>query len=314
MRIYFVSSMAAGLKIDGVYAGIIDGFEKFFDIGEDFNLLCEIIPCEGFKPLHFFLNDGFLSKPPTFADVYLSGGDALISFTRYKSADDGIKVVAQARYCSNLATLILNGGAPCLIIEADGAEHHELPAEFAAATLVEGKINDFPVLFAVGEGCLAVFSESGKQVFLNPAESYTAGEKLEITTPYPTCAGIVARCTFSYDGREMKLEKSIAEETQKPDLSCLHFAFFESVLHFADCAKYLCEELRPRARELHEFLGDFTEVTIPPEKFMLSHPEIRPPERYAAGLVYPLAPNLFEVKYFAADMKDGLIENLREIE
>ena len=57
------------------------------------------------------------------------------------------------------------------------------------------------------------------------------------------------------------------------------------------------------------YLGDFVDVVVPPQKFYE-----RTGENRAAGLVYAEAPNLFRVKFFAADMVGGLVENIREIE
>ena len=314
MRIYFISSVTAGLKLDGIYSGIIDSFERFFDMDEDANVLCEIVPDGNLKPLNFFINSDFFARPPEFADVYLSGGDAIISLNRYEGRESGLKVIAQAKYCGNLATLVLNGGAPCIIVEGRTTESYTLSHEFSCAKLTEGEIGGHPVLFVEGEGCLSVLSESGKRVFYNPAESWKAGQRLQIIVAFPTCAGCKAHCEFAYDGKEMKLVSSRTEETREIDKSVLHFAFFESVLTRADCTKYLSEELKSRAGDLYSFLGEFVDVNIPPEKFLAEHPEISPPERRAAGLTYALARNLFEIKYFAVEMKDGLIDNIYEIE
>lgn len=314
MRIYFISSITAGLKIDGVYAGIIDSFERFFQADEDANLLCEVIPDGNAQPLNFFINRDFFTRPPDFADVYLAGGDAVISLSRYKSKEDGISVVTQTRFAGGLATLIINGGMPCLIFEGKTTESYKLSRECASAKLTQGAIGGHPVLLVEGENCLTILSESGKRVFYNPVESWETGQRLTITVPFSTCAGCKAHCEFAYDGNEMKLVSSRTEETRKPDESVIHFAFFESVLTRADCTKYLCDELKLRANDLTFFLGEFVDVSIPPEKFYLSHPEIRSPERLAAGLIYPLAHNLFKIKYYAVEMKDGLIENIYEAE
>ena len=314
MRIYFLSSITAGLKIDGVYAGIIDSFERFFDMDEGSNLLCEIVPDGNVQPLNFFINSAFFKNPPDFADVYLTGGDAIVSLNRYKPKDGGIVPVSRAKFAGGQASLVLNGGKPCLIVEGRTGETFTLPNEFSAAKLSEGEIGGRSVLLVEGNNCLCVISESGRRVFYNPAESWEIGQRLKITVAFPTCAGCKAHCEFAYDGNEMKLVSSRTEETRAIDESVIHFAFFESVLTRADCTKYLCGELKPRANDLTSFLGEFVDVSVPNEKFYLSHPEIRAPERLAAGLTYPLAKNLFKIKYYAVEMKDGLIENIYEVE
>lgn len=299
--------------LNGVYAGIIDKFERFFDLDDKADILCEAVP-DGLSPCHFFINDAFFAQPPECADVYLDGGDALIYIKGYKSGDGGVKVVAQTRFCENLVTLILNGGSPCLIAEGQSTESYPLPREFASASFSEGAVGGYPVLFVGGEGCLAVLSDSGKLIFYNPAAVWNAGENLQIDVPYSTCARLIAHCVFSYDGREMKLVQSKVEENCEITPASLPFAFFESVLYRADCAKYLCGQLKPRAGELAGFLGEFTEVCVPPDKFFAAHLELRAQDKGAAGLVYPIRKNLWEIRYFAVDLKDGLIENIYEVE
>ena len=314
MRIYFLSDRTAGLKLNGIYVGIIDSFERFFDADFGSEILAEVVPDGDAQPLNFFINGEFFEKPPEFADVYLTCGDAVISLSRYKSKDSAIKVIAQKRFIGGLATVFMNGGTPCLVVEGKTTESYDLSKEFASPTLTESAIGGRPVLIIEGDKCLTVISENGKRVFYNPAESWSAGERLEICVPFNTCAACRAHCSFAYDGNEMKLIESRTEETRKPEREVVHFAFFESVLTRADCAKYLCEELKPRVNELFSFFGEFVDVSIPPEKFYIEHPDICSPERFAAGLVYPKKRNLFEIKYFAVEMQDGLISNIYEVE
>lgn len=63
------------------------------------------------------------------------------------------------------------------------------------------------------------------------------------------------------------------------------------------------------AGELSGYLGDFSGVVVPPQKFYERTGEMR-----AAGLVYPLLANLYRVKFFSADMQGGKIINIREID
>ena len=50
-------------------------------------------------------------------------------------------------------------------------------------------------------------------------------------------------------------------------------------------------------------------MTVPTEKFYAEHGDIR-----AAGLVYPKAQNLFEVRYYAVEITDGKISNVFPVE
>lgn len=308
MTLYFLSKTPAALKLNGTYAGVIDLFERRVEVEREERLFAEIIPGNNGGGLNFFIDGQFFSSPPDFADVYLMGDDALIFIKRFTSKDSAVRVVWQTRFYDNLITLFTQGGVQ-LSCEGKGFELYELDDAFKSASYREELIGGKPVLIISAEGSLCIISSEGKRVFYNAAESFTCGDMLEVTVDFETCAGAKARCGFSYDGEKMTLAYSKTEETAAPAEDVLHFAFFESVLTRGDYEKYLCEQLKEKAGALPSYLGEFIAVTIPPSKFYAVHGDIR-----AAGLVFPKGRNLFEVKYFCVDLKDGKIENVYEVE
>ena len=64
-----------------------------------------------------------------------------------------------------------------------------------------------------------------------------------------------------------------------------------------------------KAKILKDYLGEFIGVTVPTEKFYAEHGDV-----HAAGLVYPKAQNLFEVKYYAVELTDGKVSNVFPVE
>ena len=160
-----------------------------------------------------------------------------------------------------------------------------------------------------GGGNLLIISDQGKVIFLNPAFKAEFGDMLTITAEFETCTAAQAECTYSYDGEKLTLVTSKTVETRPPEKNILHFAFFESVLTRGDFCSYLCDELKDRAGVLQDYLGTFVSVTVPTESFYAEHGDIR-----AAGLVYPKAENLFEVKYFAVDLEGDKISNVYPVE
>lgn len=309
MRIYFLSAVPAALKLNGLYLGVIDKFERRVDIGEGERVFAEAVPADNSQSLNFFIDAEFIKKPPQFCDVYLMGSDALIYLKRYPQKETKLRVYAQKRLGGCLATLY-GLGAVFLSCEAYGeTENYELDDAFAEATLEENSVNGFPVILVRGKNCVAAVSESGKLVFMNAAENCECGSALKIRVKHETCANLETECEFSYDGTKMTLVSSTTRELAPPAEGAEHFAFFESALTRSDCAKYLCEELKPKAKDINAFLGDFIGVTVPPENFFAEHGEIR-----AAGLVYAKTKNLFEVKYFAVNFENGRITNVYEIE
>ncbi len=308
MRIYFLCESAAGLKLNGAYAGVIDGFEKFAEIGLSDRVLAEVIPVNGAAPVSFFIDENLLKTPPAFADVYLSDGDAVVYIKKQEEKTRKIRVIAQKQTPDTLCTLFSDGGI-YLSCEGETCNLYELGADFENAVLTEKTLAGFPVIAVEGKGCLAIISAQGKRIFFNPAESWEFGDLLKITVNFNTCAGCAAECEFSYDGREMKLVKSVTTEKHPVGEDLIQFAFFESVLTRGDYARYLSEELKDKAEAIFGFLGEFVDVTIPYSRFFERHGDIK-----AAGLVYPVAANLFNIKYFAVDVENAKITNVCEVE
>ncbi len=310
MRIYFLSERTAALKLNGAYLGLIDSFERFVDVESGGKILAEVVPDGDALPLSFFIDDALFSSPPDFLDVYICGGDAVIYVSRFERRTREFKVVAQTSFRGGLYTLFLTDGRVYLNCER-GADCslHELPRSLENSSLTESNIGGYPVLLVGGAGYLSIFSDDGRQVFFNPAESWQCGGKLTVTVNFNTCAGCRAICTFGYDGKVMTLEASRTEERVPPDESVLHFAFFECVLTRGDFTKYLCDDLKKSAAALPEFLGEFVDVSVPYKRFFDVHGDIK-----AVGLVYPQSKNLFTVKYFAVDIEDGKITNVYEAE
>ncbi|MGN0813668.1 MAG: hypothetical protein ACI4MH_00360 [Candidatus Coproplasma sp.] len=300
--------MKAALKLNGCFAGFIDLLDRRAEIDTAVDTLAEIIPADNSQPLNFMLNQDFFVNPPKCAEVYLTGGDAVIYVKNFPPKDGALKVIRQTRFADNLITLYSQGGVQ-LCCEGQSFELYDMDPAFAESQFREEYVGGKPVLIISAKGCIAAVSEGGKLALNSPAESYTCGDMLEIAVRYPTCANIKGICRFSYDGQIFTLADSRAEETRPPERDILHFAFFESVLMHADYSKYLTVELKAKAALLPSFLGDFSAVTLPLAKFYAEHGNIR-----AAGLVYPKSKNLFEIKYFAVDFRDGLIDNIYEVE
>lgn len=304
MRTYFLSYLPAALKLNGLYLGTVDGFERHIELDPKDNVFAELLPANNLQPVNFFLGESFFKNPPPFADVYLFDGDALIYIREYGAKDVKLNVIFQTRFCGNLITIFSQGG---VYVAIEGAEYvlQALPLPFADVTCVEKKLAGKDVLAVFGGSELLIISHAGKIIFLNRAESAEFGDELQVCAPFETCTAAKAECTFDYDGEKLNLISSRTIETRPPERSILHFAFFESVLTRGDCAKYLSDGLKNRAGELGSYLGNFVGVTVPTEKFYAVHGNIP-----AAGLVYPKGKNLFEIKYFKAEFSGDKIDNV----
>ncbi len=308
MRVYFLSRVPAVLKLNGLYVGTVDGFERHIELDPADRVFAEIVPADNLQSVNFFLDKKFFETPPDFADVYLAEGDAIVYIREYGVKDVKLNVIYQTRFCGNLITVFSQGG---VYLSAEGAEYTltPLPQSFAKLIAEEKYIGGRPVLELSGGGHRVIISEYGKVIFSNPAESAEYGDTLTVTVPFETCTAAKAVCRYGYDGDKLALISSETIESAPPEENILHFAFFESVLTRGNFEKYLCDELKPRAGDLKGYLGNFVSVTVPPEKFYAVHGDAA-----AAGLVYPKSNNLYEVKYFAAEITDGKISNIYPVE
>lgn len=304
MRVYFLSYIPAILKLNGIFVGTIDGFERHIELETEDNVFAEIVPDDNLQSVNFFLNGEFFKNPPPFADVYLMDGDALVFIREYFSKDVRLKVIYQTRFCGNLVTVFSQGG---VYLSVEGREYSltPLPLSFMNTSAEQKSINGKDVLALYGGENLVIISDSGNTVFSNPAEKADFGDMLTVTSALGTCTLAKAECDFSYDGEKLTLVSSRTTETRPLNKNILQFAFFESVLTRSDYKKYLHDSIKQRADDIISYLGDFVSVAVPPEKFYNFHPNLN-----CAGLIYPKSANLYEVKFFAVDIEDGLISNI----
>ncbi len=304
MRVYFLSYRRAALKLNGIYVGLIDGFERHIELNLDDEVFAEIIPENNAAGINFIIDNKFTIAPPDFCDVYLSDGEMFIHIKKFPPKDGALKVICQKRLFGCLYTVFSQGGV-MLSCDGESAAITPLNDDFLTCGIEPVSIGGFSAAAIVGGGWLCLASTAGKVIFLNKVSSYTFGNSLDVTKKFETCTAAEACCSFSYNGEKLTLIKSVTTETREVNESILHFAFFESVLTCGDWEKYLCEELKDRAHKLKDYLGDFKGVTVPPESFYYRHGDIP-----AAGLVYSAADNLYKIKYFAVNLKDGKIENI----
>lgn len=304
MRIYFLSCTPAILKLNGDYAGNVDLFERYVEVDLKDNLLAEVVPGDNLQPVNFFLNADLLFSPPDFIDVYLTGGDAVIHIRRFASRDTRLSVIFQTRFEGNLITLFSQGEVYLCI---EGSDYSLTPVgnRFKSVRTEQKTLNGYPVLALYGGDGLVVISHTGTQLFTNEVVFAEFGATLKVGVKFETCTSAEAHCEYSYDGEKLTLISSNTVEKQPISEGIMHFAFFESVMTFGNFAAYLSPELAPKAADLRDYLGGFTGVVVPNEKFCLAHPN-----ELAAGLVYPQKQNLYEIKYFAVQLVNGKIDNI----
>jgi hypothetical protein len=301
MKVYFVSSVSAVLKLDGEYVGVIDHFLRFVEIERGKKVFVEVVPDNTFQSINFFFREGIVGGEPDFCDVYLLKEDFCLEFNNFQRKDMSFKLIGQRKFCGNLVTLFALGEA---YIGVDGVEYtlQKLDKSFFEAYFDEVTVAGFPLLKVHGGENVVLIGESGKIVFSNRCKILSVGDKLSVEIDFESCTNSYARCSFSYDGSEMKLVESRTIEREGADETLLPFALFESVLSRGDYKKYLSDDLRGQAKNLPEFLGEFVSV-IPP---------LAGSQKNTVGLVYHQSRHLYTVKYFTVEISCGKVTNVVE--
>lgn len=308
MRVYFLTCTPAVLKLNGLYAGGTDMFERHIEVDLNDNVLAEIVPGENLQPVNFFIGPQIFKNPPDYMDVYLNKDEAVIFIRRFESRDTRINVIFQTRFEKNLVT-VFSQGEVYLSVEGQNYSITALGPRFKEVNAEEKNLAGYPVLAIRGGDGLIIISHTGSVIFSNEVIFAEFGQTFKTAVQFETCTAARAVCEYSYDGEKLTLTASKTEETEQPDESILHFAFFESIMTFGDFEKYLSPELKARSADLKEYLGNYNGVTIPTERFCALHPKER-----AAGLVYQQKANLYEIKYFAVQLKEGKIDNIFPVE
>lgn len=308
MRVYFLSTIKAGIKLNGLFLGFADKFERYVELTLNDGVFAEFLPEGDFLSTNFFIDERLLSNPPEFLDVYIYDDDLLIYVKHYAPKTVEFKILAQTRFLGNLISVFMQGK---IYLSFDGKEYflHELPLDFKTCSFEEKKLEGLPVLAVRGGEYLAIISQDGKLIFLNKVLSFSFDNGLAVSVDLQTCLNSYAECIFSFDGRDLSLVKSKTVERVCPEEKIIAFAFFQSVLTSGNFKRFLCDDLLDKAPYLKEFLGDFCDVLVPFDKFFIQHGDIK-----AVGLVYPKSKNLYTVKHFAVETENGKITNVFPVE
>lgn len=299
MKIYFLSSSPCELTLNGVFFGITDRFERFAEVNLADNVFAKFTP-QGALPLGVFLCEELLTSPPTGFEVYLLKDGVALFAKEFPPSDFTLTPIAQERFGENLITVFRQGVLQLSIQTSKSFFISTLPPSFASC-----KLSFHADLFFIeGQNQLAVYTKGGKCVFLEQILTFEVSENtLNATLPLSDTLGRVAECSYvlSENGCErtkftlqQRRTTDGATEPQKIKNELLPYAFFESVLLGADYAELLSDELKPSAKQIKSFLGDF-EGVVPTN------------DPKTCGLVRRKAPRLFELAYFTAQIENDKI-------
>jgi hypothetical protein len=308
MKINFLSARPAALKVDGVFLGTIDSYERQIDGELSDEKFVEIIPYGPFHPVCFLLNGCFLKAPPATCAVYADGLSVLIEVRHFIPNEQSQKILWQTVFGGYTVTL-MRQGRMFLAVEGASYELHELPSSFFTAPYREVKVAGYPFLCVHSGDWLLLLSREGKVAFLQEADTFEVGQTLLITTRFKTCAGLVAKSEYGYGKGTFTLKNTTVIPQTTPTEQCLPFAFFEAVLYGADLTPYATPSLTERQTLVKSYLGEYVRVMVPSTSFYKRHPQSK-----AVGLAYATSQNTFQIKYFSVEILNGKVDNILQVE
>ena len=294
MRIYFLSSRPCALKVGGVFFGAVDSFERFAEINLSDRLFIEFIP-ENALPVSFFLTENIRFEPPQRCEVYLLRNAIAIYARDFPPSDFTLRPITQIADENCLATVFCQGGVHLSIQTDKNFFTSTLPPSFCECSLLFA----CALLFIQSPTQLAVYTKTGKQVFLEKVLSHSVEQDvLKARLPLEESLGRVADCEYALSETECRRTSFILSQAKTEKLDdLLPMAFFESVLIGANYEEFLGDELVPEKEKIGAFLGDFVAV-CPTE------------QANCFALIRQKQPRLFEAAYYSVSIENGKIVDI----
>lgn len=296
MKMYFLSCIPCELTLNGVFFGIVDNFERFADVNLSDKIFAKFTP-QSALPVGLFLTDELLTTPPSFCEIYLLRDSVAIYIKEFPPLDYTLVPIAQQRFDENLVTVFRQGGIYLSLQTSEGFFLSTLPPAFAVCELSYHS----GLFFIQAENQLAVYTQSGKRVFLEEFVHFQIQEDtLTATLPLSDSLHRVADCSWTLNKNGLiQTQFNLRQSVERAENELLVYAFFESILLGAPYQDFLDEPLLPQADKLISFLGPFIAVTLTDDP-------------YTCGLVKTKSERVFEVAYFTVTMKNNKIFDIKQ--
>ncbi len=317
MRVHFSAAEPCILRLGGAVAGYCGEAEKFADLPDGEKTVAEFFPLRGdLVPLAFVIDGGFFDAPPPECVVcrYDCGADVYAAQFEERG---GTRIWGQARAGGVLATAFSAGGKTRLAVDTGGnTELYDLPParEIDLGTeQIAGRT--FARAFCRGGrgGTLLLYGQDGREALRAAADEWECGEKLTVRRRFADIAGHVGETVYACGENFVQESRTVRPRAgfdfAALDERLLPFAFFQEIAAGGDASPYLSPALLEKKHLLGEFLGDFVAAVLPKEIFYLTHGK-----QNAAALVYRRAENIYDIKFFMAEIQNGKISNIKPAE
>ncbi len=287
MKMYFLSEKTGALFLNGVYLGMVDGFERSVELDPDENIHAEIAPV-GSLPVRFFINQNFLTDPPEHVNLYFTEDAVAVFVYGFCAEDQSLTVFQQIRLGGALFTVYRQGNT---FLRFENGEVQVIPLDDSFEKCSIKEIKDGFLLES--ESAFLFIDRKGTVLVRSEGKVLEAGNKLRAEIPFHDSLGHTA--VSEWEGA--RLVSSSIRTRREPTQATYALALFECALIGGDCTPYLHEKIRDKADSLREFLGDYRSVVLTNE-----------PNK--VGLVYERKKRIFDVRYFYVDAEDGKITNI----
>ncbi len=292
MQIYFLSDKPSALFVNGVYLGLVDGFERSVEIDPRDGVFCEVAPGNGFLPIGFRFDGDFLLAPPPHVNLYFTENAVAVFCFGFLYENQTLRVLMQRRVENTLFTLCRQGSVQLNFENETG--FHLIPLSDAFENCsVKAVGQDF---LLEGENAFALILHDGTVAVKSEGKVLSAEDTLRAEIPFHDSLAHTAVCEWK-DGA---LVSSSIRTANEPTEAPFALALFESALIGADCTPFFAENLIEKAGSLKEFLGDYSSVVLTPEPNKI-------------GLVYERKERVFDVRYFRVTVESGKIANITPV-
>lgn len=297
MKIYFLSAIPCALRVNGLFFGTVNTFERFADCSLKDNLFIEFLP-ENFAPIRFFLTENIRFSAPEGCEVYLLRDGIALYARDFLYPDTRLQILSQIKKENLLITFFRQGKTQLCAEWNTGFFTSEFP-EFlfpCQAELLDG------ILLLRGENGVAVYDEEGKILLCEKTVSHSfEGNILQARLPLSDRLGRFADCQWRLEKGGCIREKfTLLQSAEKeiPTGELIPYAFFESVLFGGDYTQFLSEELTQKADGIPSFLGEYESVVLTE----------RPTE---CALIRRKGERIFEASYFTVELQNKRICDIK---
>lgn len=272
MFYYVLCATPCAVKINGNYVGIADENMNFFDLDKAF---LEFIPLDStFLPVNYFVSNTNSNSYQNVQIIDLYGGFLIIPhFVKRASSD--FKMIGRKRFDFSHPTFVTcfsQCGVKLCVTVNDEILVESIPflpedIRFERA-VCDGK--EYLVAICVGKRTFLIgfcLTNGISVVFRSLCDGY-GFEKNKLSTLENVHDVLLHSISsiWEFSNQVKLLNYSVTRKKQVFTLNehLLPYAFFEEIAINGDCSDFLSPRLKPRAKELKSFLGDFQKILPPP--------------------------------------------------